>query len=77
MDPAATLVLLLNALEANEREEAVEACRNLLRWLERDGFVPTVEIQKHRGVVPRTATPPSSVPVPGLRWDTFTIVGRG
>ena len=42
MDPTATLLLLLDALAANDDEEATHAARDLRRWLQRGGFRPEI-----------------------------------
>jgi len=42
MDPNACLERLLDAVETNDSEEAVEAARDLLGWMARGGAPPTV-----------------------------------
>lgn len=48
MDPTACLTRALTALELNDRDEAVEALRDLANWLERGGFMPHVDIALER-----------------------------
>lgn len=41
MDPDACLKRLLNACRDHYRDEAEEAARDLLRWIESGGFLPS------------------------------------
>ncbi len=43
MDPKETLKLLLLALLAGKRDEAIEHADNLANWLSRDGFIPQLD----------------------------------
>lgn len=43
MDPNETLKCLLDSLNEQNREEAIQALENLRDWLAKDGFIPRVE----------------------------------
>jgi hypothetical protein len=40
MDPEATLIALLEAIDAREREDAEALLDNLMTWIEQGGFPP-------------------------------------
>lgn len=45
MDPNATLQALLEAIAGNEREDAIACMSILLEWLEKDGFMPSLQFE--------------------------------
>lgn len=47
MDPIATLIDLLAAIESVDRDAAHDAAENLMTWIDRDGYMPKVELQRH------------------------------
>jgi hypothetical protein len=42
MDPDATLELIMNAIDRDDPEEAKSLIAELVSWLSKDGFVPSV-----------------------------------
>ena len=55
MDPQTCLFELLEAIEGGDSEAAAEHCENLAEWINKGGFLPTVE-PPNRDVWPYTIT---------------------
>lgn len=51
MDPQQTLIDMLDALNRNEYEEAIELAEALLEWLRKGGFPPIVVGEKSLDIV--------------------------
>ena len=45
MDPNVTLIRMLDAMNAGDRQEVIDAMEDLQVWFEHDGFVPVVHIE--------------------------------
>lgn len=55
MDPSACFERLTDALAAREKDEAEEAARDLMAWLDRGGFVPDTMLNVFENRTPREA----------------------
>jgi hypothetical protein len=43
MDPTACWKRIVDAIESQDRDETVDACEDLAKWLQRKGVMPHIE----------------------------------